>query len=141
MLAEFAISPATTTMLRKRLTIALLALLAFLQGMMPLLHAHAGGSSAGEPHFHVSIGTTGDLGLHDDGLVLRTDGETVIDAAGGLSRDESLMLVDEPVVTPSAGARHALPAVFLGRSIRSSITLPRSSSFVRPPSQAPPFHA
>jgi hypothetical protein len=126
-------------MLGQRLTILLLALLALLQGMVPLLHAHADGSSVGEPHFHVSLRATGDLGFHPVGPDLRSHSEIVIEAAGGLSRGESFTLIDEPVVAAGPDAWRASAAYILVRSPESFVTLPGLAAFSRPPSRAPPL--
>lgn len=126
-------------MLKRNLTLLLLAFLACLQGLAPLLHAHAGGPAGGVPHFHVSAGSAGDIGTHLDVPVLRAHGEAIIDAAEGLSRDESLVAFDEAVLPQRASHPHSC------RSSASPVTLRDSSRClpcapcVPPPSRAPPL--
>ena len=125
-------------MLKRNLTLLLLAFLACLQGRAPLLHAHAGGSVGGVPHFHVTAGAVGDVGTHLDVQVLRAHGEAIIDVAEGLSRDDTLVAFEDAVLPQNA--RH--PAACASSATRatscvSSRCLPLEPC-VPPPSRAPP---
>lgn len=127
-------------MLRQQLTLLLLAFLALLQGLTPLLHAHAGESSAGAPHFHVSVGAssgpaTGDIGA---GLQVNPAGDAVIDAVNGHSRNESLLLVDAPAELIPRVDRVALALALV--SPHSGATVPKLmvTGYSRPPARAPP---
>lgn len=125
-------------MSKRNLTLLLLAFLACLQGLVPLLHAHAGGPAGGVPHFHVSAGAAGDVGSHLDVPVLRAHGEAIIDVAEGLSRDGTLAAFDDAVLPqrswhPVACRTTAFPGTLRDLSQRFS-----SAPCAPPPSRAPP---
>ncbi|MBK7663943.1 MAG: hypothetical protein IPJ21_10430 [Sterolibacteriaceae bacterium] len=130
-------------MLRQRLTLLLLAFLALLQGLTPLLHAHAGESSAGIPHFHVSVGTasTPAIAVNGTRLQLQAAGDAVVDAVNGHSRHESLRLVDAPTEQIARVDRVALTS---GTALpRAGATVPKlpAIGFSRPPARASPILA
>ncbi|MBK7237800.1 MAG: hypothetical protein IPI02_20095 [Sterolibacteriaceae bacterium] len=130
-------------MLRQRLTLLLLAFLALLQGLTPLLHAHAGESSAGMPHFHLSVGAAGAPAIGGDGMRLQlyAAGDAVIDAVNGHSRNESLRLVDAPADQIPRVDRLALASTLV--SPRPGATVPKlpAIGFFRPPARASPILA
>lgn len=126
-------------MSKRNLTLLLLAFLAFLQGLAPLLHAHAGGPVGGVPHFHVSAGASGDMGTHLDVPVLRAHGEAIIDAAEGLSRDDGLVVFDEAVPPQSAGRPPACSSSGSPAPLRDSSRCLPCASCAPPPSRGPPL--
>ncbi len=126
-------------MSKRNLTLLLLGFLACLQGLAPLLHAHAGGSVGGVPHFHVSAGAAGDIGTHLDVPVLRAHGEAIIDAAEGLSRDDSLGAFEEAVLPQRS--RHLVTSGSSASiaTMRDSSQRPALGPCAPPPSRAPPL--
>lgn len=125
-------------MLKRNLTLLLLAFLACLQALVPLLHAHAGGPAGGVPHFHVSAGAAGDVGNHLDVPVLRAHGEAIIDVAEGLSRDDTLTAFDDAVLPQRSGYPAACRSSASHATLRDVSQRVPSAPCAPPPSRAPP---
>lgn len=129
------------TLLRLSALRLLLMVLTLLQGLAPLLHAHAEGHLPGTPHYTHMIAEAEGVALHGVAAVhLQPDSDFVVAVADQLGRAEVLDVADvtpRPACVPQAHEAETSCAWTRQRDAPFDPFL----HFVRPHSHAPPLRA